>query len=46
MSTIKTLVFLDTETTSLRPDRRVWEVGTVIRRYVQLEDGGITRVQP
>jgi DNA polymerase III epsilon subunit-like protein len=25
------LVFIDTETTSLRPDRRVWEVGMVIR---------------
>jgi hypothetical protein len=25
------LVFLDTETTSLRPDRRVWEVGLIVR---------------
>jgi DNA polymerase III epsilon subunit-like protein len=27
-----TLVFLDTETTSLRHDRRVWEVGLIARR--------------
>ena len=26
-----TLVFLDTETTSLRPDRRVWEIGLIRR---------------
>lgn len=26
-----TLVFLDTETTSLRPDRRVWEIGLILR---------------
>jgi len=26
------LVFLDTETTSLRPDRRAWEVATILRR--------------
>lgn len=25
------LVFLDTETTSLRPDRRAWEVGLIVR---------------
>jgi len=25
------LAFLDTETTSLRPDRRVWEVGLIVR---------------
>jgi len=25
------IVFLDTETTSLRPDRRAWEVGLIIR---------------
>lgn len=25
------VVFLDTETTSLRPDRRVWEVGAIVR---------------
>lgn len=31
MST-ETLVFIDTETTSLRPDRRVWEIGLIIRR--------------
>jgi DNA polymerase III epsilon subunit-like protein len=29
------LVFLDTETTSLRHDRRVWEIGAIVR-----EDGG------
>lgn len=27
-----TLVFLDTETTSLRPDRRVWEAAVIVRR--------------
>lgn len=26
------IVFIDTETTSLRPDRRVWEVGLIERR--------------
>jgi hypothetical protein len=26
-----TLIFVDTETTSLRPDRRVWEVALIIR---------------
>ncbi len=26
------LAFLDTETTSLRPDRRAWEIGVIIRR--------------
>lgn len=26
-----TLVFLDTETTSLRPDRRAWEIGLIVR---------------
>ena len=25
------IVFLDTETTSLRPDRRAWEIGAIIR---------------
>lgn len=30
------LVFIDTETTSLRPDRRAWEIGMVCRS----EDGG------
>lgn len=25
------LVFIDTETTSLRPDRRVWDIGMVVR---------------
>lgn len=25
------LVFLDTETTSLRPDRRAWEIGLIVR---------------
>lgn len=33
-----TLVFLDTETTSLRHDRRVWEVGLIVRDGV-LRDG-------
>lgn len=27
-----TLVFIDTETTSLRPDRRAWDVGLIVRR--------------
>jgi DNA polymerase III epsilon subunit-like protein len=27
-----TLIFLDTETTSLRPDRRVWEIGFYVRK--------------
>lgn len=27
-----TLIFVDTETTSLRPDRRAWELGAIIRR--------------
>jgi hypothetical protein len=27
-----TIVFLDTETTSLRHDRRVWEIGAIVRR--------------
>ena len=26
------LVFLDTETTSLRPDRRAWEIGLIVRQ--------------
>ena len=26
------IVFLDTETTSLRPDRRAWEIGLIVRR--------------
>lgn len=26
-----TLVFIDTETTSLRPDRRAWDIGLVVR---------------
>lgn len=25
------IVFCDTETTSLRPDRRAWEVGLIVR---------------
>ncbi len=43
-----TLAFLDTETTSLRPDRRAWEVGLILRRpgeqdeehhwFIDLED--------
>jgi hypothetical protein len=28
---VTTLVFLDTETTSLRPDRRAWEIGLIVR---------------
>lgn len=32
-----TIIFLDTETTSLRPDRRVWELGAVIRRLAAPE---------
>lgn len=34
------LVFLDTETTSLRPDRRVWEIGLYVR------DAGYDPQQP
>ncbi len=26
------IVFIDTETTSLRPDRRAWEIGLIVRR--------------
>lgn len=33
----QTLVFIDTETTSLRPDRRAWEIG-LIRREPGKED--------
>ena len=29
--TVPTLVFADTETTSLRHDRRVWEIGAIVR---------------
>jgi hypothetical protein len=29
---LKTLVFLDTETTSKGPDRRPWEIGLIVRR--------------
>jgi hypothetical protein len=29
--TVPALVFADTETTSLRPDRRVWEIGAITR---------------
>jgi hypothetical protein len=29
--TVPALVFADTETTSLRPDRRVWEIGAIVR---------------
>lgn len=29
--TTPTLVFLNTETTSLRPDRRIWEIGAIVR---------------
>ena len=32
------LVFIDTETTSLRPDRRAWEIGLIVRRPDQLVD--------
>jgi DNA polymerase III epsilon subunit-like protein len=32
------LVFLDTETTSVRPDRRVWEIGAVVRDEGQADD--------
>lgn len=32
------IVFIDTETTSLRPDRRVWEVGMVLRIDGQAEE--------
>lgn len=31
-TTVPTLVFIDTETTSLRPDRRAWEIGLVVRQ--------------
>ena len=31
MNPVPTLVFADTETTSLHPDRRAWEVGLIIR---------------
>lgn len=27
-----TLVFVDTETTSLRPDRRAWDIALIVRR--------------
>lgn len=30
--TMPNLVFLDTETTSLRPDRRAWEIATILRK--------------
>ncbi len=33
-----TIVFLDTETTSLRPDRRVWEIGAIVRRETHSAD--------
>lgn len=33
-----TIVFLDCETTSLRPDRRAWEVGIILRRPGQEDD--------
>jgi DNA polymerase III epsilon subunit-like protein len=29
---VTTLCFIDTETTSLRPDRRAWEIGLIVRR--------------
>ena len=35
--TTGTLIFLDTETTSLRYDRRVWEIGAIIRRVAAPE---------
>lgn len=37
--TTPNLVFIDTETTSLRPDRRAWEVATILRRpgYADVE---------
>jgi hypothetical protein len=38
--TTGTLIFLDTETTSLRPDRRAWELGALIRH----PDGALVRV--
>jgi DNA polymerase III epsilon subunit-like protein len=38
-----TLIFLDTETTSLRPDRRVWELGAIIRRVAGGGDHEIRR---
>lgn len=31
------IVFLDTETTSLRPDRRAWEIGLIERREVTVK---------
>lgn len=31
MTTDQRIVFLDTETTSLRPDRQAWEVGLIVR---------------
>lgn len=37
MDTTGTIIFLDTETTSLRPDRRVWELGAVVRRLAAPE---------
>lgn len=30
-----TIVFMDTETTSLRPDRRAWEIAVIVRRAGQ-----------
>ena len=32
METDASLCFIDTETTSLRPDRRAWEIGLILRR--------------
>jgi hypothetical protein len=29
------LVFIDTETTSLRPDRRAWDIGLIVRQEGQ-----------
>lgn len=31
MGRVNRIVFLDTETTSLRPDRRAWEIGLIVR---------------
>lgn len=34
--TTPNIIFLDTETTSLEPDRQVWEVGLIFRRHRQV----------
>lgn len=33
------IVFIDTETTSLRPDRRAWEIGLIVREPVDGVEG-------